>query len=75
VTYAADAITVEGDWLKGIDVDLNAISDTVQTLAVTALFAEGPTRIRNVGTFATRRRIGSRRRRRNCGSSAPRWKN
>ena len=27
---------------------MNAISDTVQTLAVTALFAEGPTRIRNV---------------------------
>jgi len=49
VTYEPNSITVEGDWLKGIDVDMNAISDTVQTLAVTALFAEGPTRIRNVG--------------------------
>ena len=27
---------------------MNAISDTVQTLAVVALFAEGPTTIRNV---------------------------
>ena len=27
---------------------MNAISDTVMTLAVVALFAEGPTRIRNV---------------------------
>ena len=34
--------------LAGVDVDMNAISDTVQTLAVAALFAEGPTRIRNV---------------------------
>ena len=28
---------------------MNAISDTVMTLAVVALFAAGPTRIRNVG--------------------------
>ena len=28
---------------------MNAISDTVQTLAVAAVFADGPTRIRNVG--------------------------
>jgi 3-phosphoshikimate 1-carboxyvinyltransferase len=28
---------------------MNAISDTVQTLSVVALFAEGPTTIRNVG--------------------------
>ncbi len=35
--------------LRGIDVDMNAISDTVQTLAVVALFADGPTTIRNVG--------------------------
>lgn len=41
-------ITIEGRPLHGIDVDMNAISDTVPTLAVVALFAEGPTRIRNV---------------------------
>ncbi|MBM3290701.1 MAG: 3-phosphoshikimate 1-carboxyvinyltransferase [Candidatus Hydrogenedentes bacterium] len=34
--------------LRGIDVDLNAMPDMAQTLAVTALFADGPTRIRNV---------------------------
>jgi 3-phosphoshikimate 1-carboxyvinyltransferase len=48
VEYGADSITVEGGALRGIDVDMNAISDTVQTLAVTALFAAAPTRIRNV---------------------------
>jgi 3-phosphoshikimate 1-carboxyvinyltransferase len=45
----AEAITVVGRALRGIDVDMNAISDTVQTLSVVALFAEGPTTIRNVG--------------------------
>ncbi|REK05995.1 MAG: 3-phosphoshikimate 1-carboxyvinyltransferase [Planctomycetota bacterium] len=40
--------TVEGGRLAGIDVDMNAISDTVQTLAAVALFAEGPTNIRHV---------------------------
>jgi 3-phosphoshikimate 1-carboxyvinyltransferase len=45
----ANAITVFGRALRGIDVDMNAISDTVQTLAVVALFADGPTTIRNVG--------------------------
>jgi 3-phosphoshikimate 1-carboxyvinyltransferase len=45
----ADSITIIGRPLQGIDVDMNAISDTVQTLAVVALFANGPTAIRNVG--------------------------
>ncbi|MFP6618343.1 MAG: 3-phosphoshikimate 1-carboxyvinyltransferase, partial [Pirellulaceae bacterium] len=39
---------VTGGPLHGITVDMNAISDTVQTLAVVALFAEGPTTITNV---------------------------
>ncbi len=43
-----DAITVVGGTLKGIDVDMNAISDTVMTLGVVACFAAGPTNIRNV---------------------------
>jgi len=42
------AVTVTGGSLRGIDVDMNAISDTVMTLAAVALFAEGPTTIRNV---------------------------
>lgn len=48
VIYDQDAITVIGGKLNGIDVDMNAISDTVPTLAVVALFAKGPTTIRNV---------------------------
>ncbi len=48
VTEAAGHMTVTGGPLRGIDVDMNAMSDTVQTLAAVALFAEGPTRIRNV---------------------------
>jgi 3-phosphoshikimate 1-carboxyvinyltransferase len=42
------ALTVRGRALRGIEVDMNAISDTVPTLAVVALFAEGPTTIRGV---------------------------
>ncbi len=41
-------ITVHGGRLRGIDINMNAISDTVQTLAVVALFAEGTTRVRGV---------------------------
>lgn len=43
-----DGIVVRGRPLRGIDVDMNAISDTVMTLAAVACFAEGPTTIRNV---------------------------
>ncbi len=47
-----DAITVHGPReLHGIDVDLNAMPDMVQTLAVVALFAQSPTVIRNVGNL------------------------
>lgn len=43
-------ITVHGpERLRGIDVDMNAISDTVMTLAAIAPFADGPVHIRNVG--------------------------
>lgn len=49
VEYGSDSITLTGGPLTGIDVDMNAISDTVQSLAVVALFADGPTRITNVG--------------------------
>lgn len=48
VTWGDDSIEVSGRAAHGIDVDMNAISDTVQTLSVVALFAHGPTRIRGV---------------------------
>ena len=53
VDYKEDYITVRRDAstgpLKGVSVNMNAISDTVQTLAAVALFAEGPTSIDGVG--------------------------
>jgi 3-phosphoshikimate 1-carboxyvinyltransferase len=47
--YSEDSITVVGKPMRGIVIDMNAISDTVQTLSVVALFAKGTTRIRHVG--------------------------
>lgn len=46
--WSAESITVRGGKLRGIDVNMNDISDTAQTLACVAPFAEGPTRIRDV---------------------------
>ncbi|MFO0870747.1 MAG: 3-phosphoshikimate 1-carboxyvinyltransferase [Pirellulales bacterium] len=43
-----DGMAVTAGRLRGIDVDMNAISDTVQTLSAVALFADGPTTIRGV---------------------------
>ena len=43
-----DSITVHGGTLRGVELDMHAISDTVQTLAVVALFAEGPTKVTGV---------------------------
>jgi 3-phosphoshikimate 1-carboxyvinyltransferase len=48
VAWEPDAVTVSGRAERAIDIDMNAISDTVPTLAVVALFADGPTSIRNV---------------------------
>jgi 3-phosphoshikimate 1-carboxyvinyltransferase len=48
VERCSSGITVHGRLLRGIDVDLNDISDTVMTLAAVACFADGPTTIRNV---------------------------
>jgi 3-phosphoshikimate 1-carboxyvinyltransferase len=41
-------ITLQGDNLKGIEIDMNLMPDTVQTLAIVALFAKGKTTIRNI---------------------------
>jgi 3-phosphoshikimate 1-carboxyvinyltransferase len=48
VTRGQHAITVAGGRLRGTDVGMSDISDTVMTLAAVALFADGPTTIRNV---------------------------
>lgn len=51
VTYQADSICVAGPPgpLSAGEFDMNAISDTVQTLATVALFAREPTTITGVG--------------------------
>lgn len=53
--YGGDFLTIKapprGAPLRGIDVDLNHMPDMAQTLAVAALFAQGPTTIRNVGNL------------------------
>jgi 3-phosphoshikimate 1-carboxyvinyltransferase len=41
-------LVVRGGPLRGVDEDMNDISDTVMTLAAVACFAQGPTTIRNV---------------------------
>ncbi|MDO4569533.1 MAG: 3-phosphoshikimate 1-carboxyvinyltransferase [Planctomycetia bacterium] len=54
VEYASDSILVARDPntpLRGIDTDMHFISDTAQTLAVVALFADSPTTIRNVANM------------------------
>lgn len=48
VEWGDDEITVEGGPLVGAELDMNPISDTVQTLAAVALFAEGPTTVTGV---------------------------
>jgi 3-phosphoshikimate 1-carboxyvinyltransferase len=37
--------------LRGIDADFNAIPDAAMTAAMVALFAEGPTTLRNIGSW------------------------
>lgn len=51
VTWGPDSITCTRDpavRLRGVDVDCGAIPDAAMTLAVVALFADGPTTIRSV---------------------------
>ncbi|HZL37583.1 MAG TPA: 3-phosphoshikimate 1-carboxyvinyltransferase [Tepidisphaeraceae bacterium] len=52
VNVGRDSITITGpEQLEGIEVDLSAMPDTAQTLAVVALFADGPTTIRGLHTL------------------------
>jgi 3-phosphoshikimate 1-carboxyvinyltransferase len=50
VELAPDFVEVTGpDQLRGVEVDMNAFSDTMITLSAIAPFASGPTTINNVG--------------------------
>ena len=48
ITYAENYIEATKGELNGVDVDLNHIPDAAMTIATVALFADGPTAIRNV---------------------------
>lgn len=49
--YTVSAAPPSSGKLKAIDIDLNHMPDAAMTLAVTALFAEGTTTIRNIGSW------------------------
>jgi len=51
VRRGPDFIEVSRGALRGLDLDLNHIPDAAMTVAVTALFAEGKTIIRNIGNW------------------------
>ena len=48
VTWNDESITVSGNKLTAVDMDMNHIPDAAMTIATTALFAEGTTSIRNI---------------------------
>ena len=48
ITWADDYIECTRGELNGIDMDMNHIPDAAMTIATTALFAKGPTTIRNI---------------------------
>ncbi len=54
VEYGTSEITV-GQPFRGVDIDMMRVSDTAQTLACVAVFAEDYTRIRNVSFSAAQR--------------------
>ncbi len=48
VEWKPQQVKLTGNSLNGIDVDMNQMPDVAMTLAVAALFASGPTTIRNI---------------------------
>ncbi|MFI3246434.1 MAG: 3-phosphoshikimate 1-carboxyvinyltransferase [Ferrimonas sp.] len=48
IEWHPDHIIARGGPLRGIDMDMNHIPDAAMTIATTALFAQGPTTIRNI---------------------------
>ncbi len=62
IEYLPDSIRLRSSGsLKGVSIDMNDIPDMVPTLAVAALFAEGPTRIYNAANLRIKEsdRIGA----------------
>ncbi|OGW23401.1 MAG: 3-phosphoshikimate 1-carboxyvinyltransferase, partial [Nitrospinae bacterium RIFCSPLOWO2_12_FULL_47_7] len=51
VAKSSEKITLKGNPLRGIHINMNNMPDVVQTLAVVALFADGPTTITNIANL------------------------
>ncbi|WP_447722826.1 3-phosphoshikimate 1-carboxyvinyltransferase [Edwardsiella tarda] len=51
IEWGDDYIACSRDRLHGIDMDMNTIPDAAMTIATTALFAEGPTTLRNIANW------------------------
>lgn len=52
IVYEDNAITASASQgLRGIDADFNHIPDAAMTIAIVALFAEGPTTLRNIASW------------------------
>jgi 3-phosphoshikimate 1-carboxyvinyltransferase len=51
IKWQQNRVTLKGNPLKAIEVDMNSMSDVAPTLAMVALFAKGKTVIRNVGNM------------------------
>jgi 3-phosphoshikimate 1-carboxyvinyltransferase len=49
--YIQAGAPFDSDRLKGIDADCNHIPDAAMTLAIVALFADGPSTLRNIGSW------------------------
>lgn len=74
VEWGESATTVERTGpLSGVEVDMGALSDTAQTLAAVAVFAESPTRVTGIGFIRAKEtdRVGNVvRELRRCGIAA-----
>ncbi|MEM9539239.1 MAG: 3-phosphoshikimate 1-carboxyvinyltransferase [Cyanobacteria bacterium P01_E01_bin.42] len=51
VTFNDDSIELEGRPLQGVDVDMEVMPDVVLTLATTAAYAKGSTRVTNIANL------------------------
>ena len=74
-TSLAAPITVTGpETLRAIDVDMEAIPDMAQTLAVICAFADGPSRLTGLPACASKKQTGCRPSPKNSPNWASAWR-
>ena len=65
VSYGPDWIeasgvnVADGERLKAFDTDFNLIPDAAMTAAALALYADGPCRLRNIGSWRVKRTVST----------------